>query len=278
MNRIRPLESRLRRLAESRKYQEDFNRLKERILSEGEQLNYRSARLTRIGFDEFKKMGSRNYHRKYPLRPSFAKIKEIISTGNINEQCIVIPEMYSDFKDRWDLESLFDPSKEYSDNVDPFRYRRPVTPCFMLSRIKNPSQNLIPKIFDPPILIYRCRPNDHLDLRNDHNRMYLEIDRGFKIGPQLREIARHIRYYNRASGIKDQRRERYSDGSISQVRTLMNDGYNRSQIFRILHPKFKNFKYSEYIVKLHPNSRDREAVRLYKRICRLEKRIKEMES
>lgn len=277
MENRRTHESRLRDLVESEKYKDEFNKVKERILSNPGGC-FRSIRLINLGFEDLKQLGPRAYHKRYPLTFSYPQIKELFEKGNINEHWIFIPEKYSDFRRRWSLFCFFDPFQKYPDGFNPFRYVPPAVPMSPIFRVKNFFRDKIWEFYDPADLVCRPRTVNRLDQSDDDRLMFLEIDTSLKTQEIIARVGKEIRNHKKAYHIRDRKKDRYSDEKISQIRILLNKGHNRSEVLKILYPEFKNFKYMKYITKVRPNSRDKKAVRLYRGICRVAKRIKERET
>lgn len=114
---MRTLESRLRELVESTKYQKDFGELKKNLLKS-------KAEYPFIKTDLQKSIEAGVMCREHiPLK----EIQTLLRTGNINGHFIHISETYSDFKNKYKLRFFFDPSQPYpEDGFSPFD-DKPVT-------------------------------------------------------------------------------------------------------------------------------------------------------
>ncbi len=175
---------------------------------------------------------------------SFEKIRGILLEGNINKHRILIPGVYSDFKDRWRLFCFFDPNKPSPIGFDPF-FREPQ----IIWRAGIPHND------QPYIQDFRC------DLRAPLNLLF-------------RRFVEEIRFIKSLYKFKERRVGRYSEEEVSEVGKLMNDGRSLMAVFKNLYPQHKNFNYIDYIENPYPTRKEKEGVRLYKRVQRIAQSLK----
>jgi len=273
--RCEPLKTKLLKLQNSKEYRAAFSKLKEEILTKDEDKS--SSKIDSINVakkiaEKYKEKGFSKYdlsviekeflfdiedkrtqdrrrssffrfsqdmmgsHCKYiPLE----QVKKILLKENINKHKILIPEVYSDFKNRWRLICFFDPDKPFTIGFDPF-FREPQAMSWVG----------IPNDDQPYILDLRC-------------------DITLPLSLLLRRFEEEIRFIKSVHKFRERRTGRYSEEEVSEVRKLM-DGRNLMEVFKILNPQHKKFNYLlNYIVNPSPTHKEREAVRLYKRVQRI---------
>jgi hypothetical protein len=274
--RFEPLKARLSKLQNSREYRDGFSKLKEEILGREEykpSSKIESLNISKKVAEKYKQKDfspydvsiveklvllflqdetRRDRHRSsfFRLSPDMVgshckyipleQIKKILLERNINKYRILIPEVYSNFKDRWKLICLFDPNRPFSTGFDPF-FREPQ----VTSWVGMPSDD------EPYILDLRC------DIR-------------YPLTLLVRRFVEEIRFIKSIYKLKERRAGRYSEEEASEVRKFINDGQNLIRVFKTLHPEHKKFNYKkDYVENPRPTPKHKEAARLYKRVQRI---------
>ena len=247
MRNVRPPEARFRELVQSKTYSEEFHELKVKILSiKSDSPEERSTRKWLYFF----KLGVHKTGWMLPSPITIEEAQDILKNGNINEHWVMIPEEYSKFKERWEVEYLFDPHQGYKKGFNPIDSRTPVT------------------------LVYLA-PQD----KYKPYKVLLEIDIRHPLIKLASSFKEAIEDHQSTHNLKKRRAERYDDEVVSKVHLLFNQKMGPMEIFKSLYSKFKNFSYSkDYIEKSSHSDEQKEAVRIYKRIQRITKRLMERES
>lgn len=162
----RILRERLAELRENDEYHNDFNKLKREILSKSK---IKRGFLIKWHIPEDWDGDLNKVSQKIPFR----QFKNILSTENVNDWWVLIPTSYFPFKERWDVEYFFDPTKRSPNNFQPFKRKHPVIPCF------------------PPM---SEREFDALPEGNfEPYKLHLEVDINFPIKEILREVRKEIK-------------------------------------------------------------------------------------
>jgi hypothetical protein len=164
-------------------------------------------------------------------------IQSLLKTGNINGHFIQIPEAYSDFKNRYNLRFFFDPAQPYpEDGLSPFD-DKPVT-----ASLPRGGGTRIPMTID---ISYPSRVLEAL----------------FKI---------QIKNFKKMWKLKEERRERYKDSEVYEIKKLIPKVFGDTEIFRRLYPEHKNFRFTtDYVIG------GSEVGKKFQRVKRLIKRAKE---
>lgn len=268
----------LKKISELRKsedYQKDFEKIKRHILSGKLKTNeFISAYILRVGPEKEQRIETwservRRTLKAHPLRLPHNRIKEILEHGNINEHFIIIPNDFKKFKDRWDLDCFFNPSKGFPENFNPSHYRSPVIPCFPISQKRGFTTDKIWEIWKPSDLCYRM--SDFTDPNRDDSKIYLEIDGDSPIEIIKKEVGRAIIAHKKAFC----QVQRYSDKEIIEIRKFINDGMNAVQILKKIRPEYKGFKYTKHYVEGYCPPRYRRAPSELKRIQRMVMKMNE---
>ncbi len=115
----------LTELAETRAYQRGFSELIAKITSQ------KTAKALRFTTWHWPMEWDGDF-KKVTQNISLAQFKKILKEGKVNESYILIPDSYSNFKDRWQIDFFFDPRRSRPNDFCPFSFtRRPmVRPCF----------------------------------------------------------------------------------------------------------------------------------------------------
>jgi len=287
--RLEPLKVRLLKLRDSDEYQKAFDNLKKEILGKNEEKVPSKIEIRKFVNKIIKKqgkskkpfqqnvsllqedmvsffMGDRitNYRKglffklSSDMRGSSCKyvpltqVQNILSKGNINKHDILIPEVYSDFRQRWKVTCLFDPVRKFGQAFDPFvRGSQIIT---VVGRSINDDNRLGE---NPPITV---------DLRCDLKWPTRELVRRFE---------EEIRFWKSLYILKERRAERYSAEDISEVDGLKKDGLTDTEIFRKLHPEHIGFQLTrDYEIRGKTENSLDGAAKL-QRIKRLSKRASE---
>lgn len=256
MKRSKTFESRFKELIESKEYRKDFQKLKLEILStkdfkappkidlkkitQKKPFEWSSPQFLKVNFEKSLKCG----WKRMDLLP-LAEAQKLLKRGNINNEWVRIPDIYSDFKEKWSLEYFFDPSKAPSQRYDLFKDK----PATLKYTFDSSAEKMV--------------------IEYDLIR-YPEKDRN-KAARTLSKIHKHL------FGLPE-RIEKYSKVEIAEVRNLINEGMTQKiQIFRYKYPQFKSFNpRHDYLFKPEEErtSTDYDAWSAYMRVSRLVDRAK----
>jgi hypothetical protein len=211
---MRSSQSRLRELAESTEYQKDFEDLKKSILRR------RAVPDTEI--------------------PPLKVIQPLLRKGRINDQLIMIPRAYSEFRHKYRLEHFFDPKRPYRGDFDPF------------------NNSPFARFYGAEVLGFPDAVPD------DGSTILISVDLTFPPKVLEKEFKGIVRRY------KQKRQKRYSDDEVYEIRKLMQKGMTAMEIFRFKYPKFKGVKFTrDYITNPFRKLPQYDAWNGYKRILRL---------
>jgi hypothetical protein len=247
------LKVRIRKLRESKEYEEAFTQLRKKILTKKNERPPTKENLVSFKIDH---ISPKTYLFKEPNPYGYVpleQVQKILKNGNINEHRILIPETYLPFKKRWGMYLLFDPSKEVPKGFDPF---------FVDQEI-------------PPVLLVHSSP-----LTDDPAILDLRLNLKYQTEFLLAQIEREIRFYKWANGIKEPKSERYTIDEICQIKVLLKKGLSNRQIFNSLYPEYVNFSpMRDYTIKSREGKKlsDYNAWAAYQRTNRLIKRAKSSE-
>ena len=232
--KVNPVEFRLRTLVGSKPYHKAFDELKRKIFARKGSILENHDRSLHQTYGEAKGWKRMDYM-DIPL----AKLKEILD-GNINAHEIRFPyptprdltsvfrkDFLSDFRDRWDMEYFFDPSKPYSRDLDPFKsYNRgPVDDFVPLPLELLPAYE---RLCDKKLLSGRGSPLD------DHLKMYVAIDLRYRESVIIEHLRDQIRFHKRVFRLTSPRSDRYPPDRIAAARKLLEEGQTARQISKTM--------------------------------------------
>lgn len=135
------------------------------------------------------------------------KVKRILRHENINDHWVVIPNRYRDFMEKWGLEFLFDPMKECPRGFNPFDSRSLyINKVFGKHRVQM-------------VVDVDCADSTTL---SEHFRILINI-------------------HKQTTGVRGQRKERYSSEDLEQISHLLSKEKNAKKILWLLHPEYNGW-------------------------------------
>jgi hypothetical protein len=240
---------RLCELKESQDYKEEFQKIKSKILSKRIKVDKFTSLYIISAIPKRERLETwfeyiKRVQKDHPLSYSINKIREILENGNINEHVILIPKGFEKFKNRYDLDYFFDPTKDSPRNFNPFHHRTSVTTCFPVFTRRGFVKDKIWEIWEPSDLYYRPRTlYDPNKVDSNDSKVCLEIDMDASMDEIKREVAEAITTHKKLLG----RGRGFSDNQVIKIKELINKGKDGVEILKEIVPEYRGFDYTKYI-------------------------------